>query len=323
MLHNKIIFISAQPDTPYFHWQVEVQLHNFFKMGINPNWIEVLWSYSDQPSYKLIELAKKYPMVRFFFYKKRISDNYGYIPILRPDILEQHFRIYQNLRGEVIFYHDSDIIFREIPDFEAMFHDHIWYVSDTRSYIGSEYIRSKSEDLFLDLCSLANIEPDLVISNEPNSGGAQYLMKGVTFEFWKDVKETALKLYRYMADRELQERTNLQNTGKDLKNYNPIQKWCADMWAVLWCAWKSGAQTRIVPELEFSWGTSDLKTYNQFKIMHNAGVTSELRDRLFYKGDFISVSPFETNFDYINQNTASYKYVEAILYAKANSKKLT
>ena len=39
-----------------------------------------------------LDLAKKYPFVRFFFYRKTPCDNYGYIPILRPDILEQHFK---------------------------------------------------------------------------------------------------------------------------------------------------------------------------------------------------------------------------------------
>jgi hypothetical protein len=311
MVTKKTIFISAQPDHPYFHWQVEVQLHNFIKLGINPNWIEVLWAHDNSPSYEALALAAKYPTVRFFFYKKTITQNHGYIPILRPDILEQHFRRYPALRGETIFYHDSDIIFRELPDFDSMHGDLYWYLSDTVSYIGAEYIKSKSHDLFNKLCDIAKIDPALVESNQANSGGAQYLMKGVTADFWKEVAEDSLALYKYMADREIEERTTVTD-----KNYNPIQKWCADMWAVLWGAWKLGAQTKTTSELDFSWGTSGLKDYERCKIMHNAGVTDERKQELFYKGDFRSVSPFDSDLSYVNPQTASAKYVDAILYAK-------
>ena len=81
MLTKKIVFLSAQPDVPYFHWQVEVMIHNFIKHGINPNWIEILWAYDNEPSAELLSLSAKYPYVRFFSYKKTPIDNFGYIPI--------------------------------------------------------------------------------------------------------------------------------------------------------------------------------------------------------------------------------------------------
>ena len=315
MLNKKTIFMSAQPDHQYFHWQVEVLIHNFMKLGINPNWIELLFAYDSEPSAEGLALARKYPMVRFFFYKKRITQNHGYIPILRPDILEQHFLRFPELRGESIFYHDSDIIFREIPDFDQMHGDLYWYLSDTVSYIGAEYIKSKSNDLFIDLCSLAKISPEVVEQNQEGSGGAQYLMKGVTANFWKEVAEDSLTLYKYMADRETQDRAKL--SPEEANSFNPIQKWCADMWAVLWGAWKMGAQTITTPELDFSWGTSNTDAYEKCKIMHNAGVTDANRKVLFYKADFRSTSPFDADLSYIKPDTASAKYVDAILYAKS------
>jgi hypothetical protein len=314
MLTRKIVFISVQPDVPYFHWQVEVMIHNFMKAGINPNWIEVIWAHDGEPSKTVLDMAQKYPYVRFFFYKKRIWENNGYIPILRPDCLEQHFEAYPELSNEAVFYHDSDIIFKELPDFEKFLDDEYWYVSDTISYIGANYIRSKADELFLEMCRIADIDPDLVDSNEENSGGAQYLMKGVTAEYWGYVKKTALDLYTYMANREAEERTTL--TEEELKTYNPVQKWCSDMWAVLWGAWRAGAKTRIDDELGFSWGTSSIQEYEKHKIMHNAGVTSNEGGRLFYKGEFISRDPFSADLSTVDPNTASSKYVEAILYAK-------
>jgi hypothetical protein len=306
--------MSAQPDHPYFHWQVEVLINNFIKFGINPNWIEILWAYSGNPSYAGLALATKYPTVRFFFYEKTVKDNFGYIPILRPDILEQHFNRFPELRGETVFYHDSDIIFRQLPDFDSMHSDAYWYLSDTISYIGANYLKSKSEDLFLDLCSLSKIPPEIVEKNEEGSGGAQYLMKGVTSEFWKEVKEDSLLLYKYMSDRENEERKSL--SAEELKTYNPVQKWCADMWSVLWGAWKMGAQTIVTPDLDFSWGSSSISDYERCNIMHNAGVTGEMSTSLFYKADFRDSSPFDADLGFVKPDTASAKYVEAILYAR-------
>ena len=321
-MRRKVVFISAQPDQSYFHWQVEVMLHNFIKNGINPNWIEILFGYGDSPSVEGLDLAKRYPMVRFFFYKRSIIDNKGYIPIIRPDILYQHFTKFPELRGETVFYHDSDIIFRELPDFDSMNQDLYWYLSDTVSYIGAEYIKSKSDDIFIDMCSLVKISPEVVESNQENSGGAQYLMKGVTADFWRGVIDDTLTLYSYMAARESQDRSNL--SPDEIVSFNPIQKWCADMWAVLWGAWKFGAQTVVTPELDFSWGTSDVATYNRCKIMHNAGVTDELKTTHFYKADFRFTHPFDEDFSKVNKNSASSKYVEAIMYAReARSKLLT
>ncbi len=306
--------MCAQPDVPYFHWQVEVMIHNFMKVGINPNWIEVLWAHNGQPSNELVELSKKYPYVRFFNYAKSVVNNNGYVPILRPDILEQHFTRFPELRGEVILYHDSDIIFRTLPDFDSKHDDQFWYLSDTVSYIGSDYIRSKGEDRFLEMCKIASIDPELVKANQQNSGGAQYLIKGVTANFWKTVKDDALNLYYYMNAQELADRTVLN--AEELIAFNPIQKWCADMWAVLWGGLKIGAQPRLAMDLFFSWGTSTLDEYNKHTIMHNAGVTNNNNGTLFYKGEFIAKNPFDADFSQIDPNSASSKYVEAILYAK-------
>ena len=321
MINKKITFICAQPDVPYFHWQVEVLIHNFMKSGVNPNWIEILFAYDESISPDGSELAKKYPFVRFFFYKKTPCENYGYIPILRPDILEQHFLKYPNLSEEAIFYHDSDIIFRELPDFNSLIHDDTWYLSDTVSYIGSEYIKSKSDKILTDMCNIAGVSKELVEENDKNSGGAQYLMKNIDHLFWRDVKFVSLDLYKYMLDAEIEERQTL--TDEQLPAYNPIQKWCADMWAVLWCGLKRNNQVRLSDELGFSWGSSwGQHEWNKHKIMHNAGVVDNCDGRAFYKGEYINKSPWDADFSMIDPNNNTYNYVQAILYAKEMRAKL-
>lgn len=315
MIEKKMTFISAQPDVQYFHWQVEVFIHNAMKNGINPNWIEIIFSYDGQISKEGSDLASRYPFVRFFFYERQKEPDFGYIPLLRPHILEQHFLKYPQLSSETIFYHDSDIIFRELPDFNSMLKDDTWYLSDTISYIGSDYIKSKSDQLLSDMCHIAGISRDLVESNNQNSGGAQYLMKNIDHNFWADVKKVSLDLYKYMSGREIAERKNL--ASHDVQSYNPIQKWCADMWAVLWCGLKRGNDIRISDELSFSWGSSYGKEqWEKHKIMHNAGVTSDNNGSNFYKAKYINSAPWDDDFSLIDPDCNGYNYVQAILYAK-------
>lgn len=311
MMTKKIIFLSAQPDDPYFHWQVEVLIHNFMAVGINPNWIELVFGHWNEPSQEYWNLANRYPYVRFFNYKRTISSSY--VSIVRPDVLEQHFEHYPELRGEVIFYHDSDIVFRELPDFDKFFNDHYWYLSDTVSYIGAEYIQSKSPTMLSNLSAIVGIDPKVLINNQRNSGGAQTLAKGMTTEFWRKTKEDAISLYDYMVHCEEEERSLL--TTDQLLSYNPIQKWCADMWALLWNAWLSGAETRVVSELNFSWATSSIQEYNNCSIMHNAGATTSA-DGLFYKGEYINKSPFDADLSWVKPNCASHEYVKWVQYAK-------
>ena len=30
------LFVTSQPDVPYFHWQIKVYIHNFTELGIPP-----------------------------------------------------------------------------------------------------------------------------------------------------------------------------------------------------------------------------------------------------------------------------------------------
>ena len=317
---RKMTFISVQPDELFFHWQVEVFIHNAMSKGINPNWIEIIFACDKNPTAESISLAEKYPFVRFFFYLITPAENFGYVQILRPDVLEQHFRRFPDLQHEPIFYHDCDIIFRELPDFESLNYDDAWYLSDTISYIGAEYIQSKGDDLLPMLCGIAGISEDLVIQNQKNSGGAQYLMKGLTHEFWRDVKEMTLSLYKFMMDSETQERRTL--TEEELKTYNPIQKWCADMWAVLWCGLKIGRTIRISKELDFSWSsTMGHEEWMNSKILHNAGVTGSEGGKYFFKNDFRFKDPWNADFSQVDKNSNSYNYLQAVLYAKEQRNK--
>ncbi len=129
-----MIYLSAQPDSFYFLWQLKLQLFNFNQLGISREDIHVLIGYDPKRglSLEFADFIHVNQQARFFTYpdlrKSKVS-----LSSIRPHIIHQHFATYQNLEDEIIFYHDSDILFRELPDFNMLNHDK-WYVSDTRSY---------------------------------------------------------------------------------------------------------------------------------------------------------------------------------------------
>jgi len=309
-----MIYLSVQPDQPYFHWQVEVYINNFKTIGINPNKIEIIFMFNGKPSPEARALQSKYNTCRFFFYEDDRHDK-NYIPSIKPWGFFKHLEQFPDLNKEAIFYHDSDIIFTRRIDENRFERDQIWYLSDTVSYIGYNYIVSKGQEQFNEMLDTMRLERNLVKNNQPNSGGAQYIVKNTTAAFWYKVYEDCPKLYNVMNKWEARylERKPYGYVG-DV--YHPIQKWCAEMWATLWNAWQFGHVTLVDKELDFVFATDSIQRADSVKIMHNAGVTEKDAHRLFYKGGYIFKDPFQESFDWVDPHTASKRYVEAIDLAK-------
>jgi hypothetical protein len=310
---NNLIFLSAQPDTTYFHWQVELYMHQFSQHGIQKQCWAVFGYKGHQPSVYARHLATKYNIVCY----KDVSDN-DYVPCVRPRLLEKFFKDHPRF-GKHVFYHDSDIFLVKMPNFAPMFKTSMAYLSNTISYIGYNYIEECAKrykeaypelpdnDLLRKMCEVANIDPELVKANQENSGGAQYLLKNIDSEFWKQVNTTSKDLYKLMKSYERQYPID-----------HHIQKWTADMWAVLWTYWKRGGETRVHKELDFSWGTSSAKEYFENNIFHYAGVTEETAKDKFYKANYIGKNIFEeyidnpTIFDHVSETSATYEMVKVI-----------
>jgi hypothetical protein len=299
---KNIRFICAQPTSIYYAWQVEVLINNFMDMGIKPENIDIVcWKVNNVIPIEWAKLTENYP-VRFFFYDEtRVTRHY--ISSIRPNILKQHFEAHPELENEAILYHDCDIVFTKPINWEQFLEDDKWYGSDTRWYIGYNYILSKGQDIMDKMCEIVNIDESLIKDNELNSIGAQYLMKGINAEFWANVEKDCERLFKEITD--------MNNIKKgENPQYHELQIWCADMWAVLWNGWKLGKETVCHSELEFAWGTSTEEDYHKLNILHNAGVTTAA-DGLFYKANYMNSLPYNLNLN-IKENTASKKYYEII-----------
>lgn len=288
-----MIYLSAQPDAFYFTWQIELQVFNFNNLGISPKDIHVLIAYDPEIGLQrhFEELIKKLEgCASFYTYPdKRIKPQYA--SSIRPHIITQHVERFPELQAETIFYHDSDIIFRALPDFSRMMSNEKWYVSDTKTYLDSNYIKmAGTESLLQQMCDALGINVQKVINQDTNCGGAQYLLKKVPIYFWKKLEIDAENLYIIMN------KFNAENASfiEKSKPTKKIQSWCADMWAILWNALLDNRSVEIHNEMNFCWADSPISFWYKNKILHYTGNVSRENTKIFRKTNY---SVFEPNYD--------------------------
>ena len=316
---NDLLFVTAQPDVEYFHWQCKLYIHNFIEKGIDPKNIHVIFSLvypNDEPSVGAISLKKMGVNVHFYRDNRKIKT---YIPSIKPYLVSKWIEE-DNNRGNLFFLHDADIIFRQLPNFDSLLKDDINYLSDTIGYIGFNYImdccrryelqhpNSEKNQLINEMANVVGIDIELIEKNQENSGGGQYIIKNTNSDLWLKISEDSTTMYHQMLD--YQRRFPI-NPGQ-------IQFWTAEMWSLLWNLWLTNNETKITKELDFSWATDTLEIYEKNPILHMAGVTDNLKGSKFYKGDYINVSPIqkleenENFFDYIEKTSSTVKYIEVM-----------
>lgn len=307
-----MIFLSAQPATLYYAWQVEVMINNFMDNGISESDIHIIcyYQYINSIPKEWKKLVESYKGIIFEFYPDTRKTRY-YISSIRPNIIKQHFIKYPKLINESIFYHDCDIILTKPINWDQFNNDDFIYGSDTISYVGYEYVKSKGDDILNKMLNIVGIDEELIKENQKNTIGAQYLLKNIDYNFWNNIELNSERLYKEITE------LNKIKKNTDL-SYHEIQIWCADMWALLWELWKINKQTKISKDLSFSWGTSSEYEYNIKNIFHNAGVVSS-KDGLFYKAEYINKLPYNLNLN-IKEGTASKKYYEEIQKTEKKSK---
>jgi len=314
---NDLVFVTAQPDVPYFHWQIKLYTHNFIEKGIDPKNIHVILAMvhgTTKPTEGAKELLNQGYNVHFY---KDNRDKKSYIPSIKPYLVSKWLEEYPEF-GRKFFLHDADIIFNRLPDFNKLLNDDITYLSDTIGYIGYNYImdccdryekqhpNSEKGQLIEEMANIIGLDVETIKNNQENSGGGQYIIKNTDYKLWEKIYNDCTPLYNQMLD--YQRRFPI-NPGQ-------IQFWTAEMWALLWNLWLNKNETKITKELDFSWATDDIKKYERLPILHMAGVTDDLKSTKFYKGEYINVDPIRTliknpkKFDYVDKNSSTIKYVE-------------
>lgn len=136
---NNLIFVTAQPDVPYFHWQSEIYGYNFVKMGIKKENIHIVFGMvngATKPSSGVLRLKEMGYNVHWYTDER---DKKHYIPSIKPYLISKWLEEFPE-NGKLFFLHDADIILRELPNFEPYLNDDTCYMSDTKGYIAYNYI---------------------------------------------------------------------------------------------------------------------------------------------------------------------------------------
>jgi len=290
-------YISAQPEIKYYEWQVDTMINSYLKNDVSPFDIIVLLGNTGE--YKFDKLRSKYKYVSFISYPYKPE---VYAPAVKPYLMSKYFGSCKCTQGEQYYYADADtILLKPLGPFTK---DRVW-LSDTKSYIGYDYIASKGEEILNIMADTAKIDKRIIENKKDSSGGAQYVFTGTDSDFWKSVYVTSNALYREMR------RYNNEHKEKYKDTY-PIQAWTAEMWATLWQFWKRGIKTEITKRLDFAWSTDKLETMEGKAILHNAGVLDN-HTGFFRKSDWQNEYP-SCNLD-ITKTHCNYYYYKKVLEA--------
>ena len=284
-------YIMAQPAVLRFEWEIQVCIHNLLKNGIDKEDIIILFSKHDD---SVVENITK-TGVNVHVYEDERFD-FEYIPSLKPYLMYRYLEE-DNLReNETYFYMDSDVIFREIPDYSKIetSYSH-WCGSDCNGYLNYDYIIQceKGKEILEGMANIIGISVDDIYNMNNSSIGAQYVITEPMAEYFKKVYEDSIKLWKYIKDVD----TN-------------FQKWAVEMNATIWNMPLFNITPHVSKELSFCWATDTIDKWYDNKIFHNAGVDGQ--EYLFFKGRYTNTTPFNKNHDYINKDYASYKYLENI-----------
>ncbi len=307
-------YIIGTSDKKYFHWQILLQINNFRRIGIERDTIYLV-SYHKVPSAGLKALME-IPSLKcqIKIYPERTKGKYSYASIKRADMFEQFFVENPEYQKMTFMLLDPDVLFIRPIDYSGMLDDDIWYASNTVGYIGTGYVKSKGEHLLKGMCDIVDIPVDVVEANNKNAGGAQWIMKNCKASYWTKCKHDMEALYKYMRE------DNNKHISKDEK-YKPIQAWTADMWALLWNAWRDGVDVRIDDRLSFAWANYKYESLEKRSLFHNAGVKKQ-NGKDFPKLSYQNSSPFYKDI-VVSKESASWFVYEEIKSTEKNFPRTT
>lgn len=310
-----MIFIQVIPYDFYFSWQIDIQITNFRKFNLSDKMEILVWYPKGNPKLDIWKkLEKKYSEVKFFYYEDEGVELSLYIPQLRPHTLKKHFKIHEKrLKDKIFFYHDADIIFNYLPDFNKLCEGDINWQSDCSGYLDYSYLRRKEVqgnipegEAISILANIGNITIDTLKLYDGKTGGAQNILKNIDSEYWEDVERQCLEIRKAFFH---------GIKGSINQKYFPsesagFQSWTCDMWAVNMALWSRGIITNVTKDLDFSWATDNAETYHKKPIYHNAGANGN-QPGIFYKGKWINESPIGKKHS-VKKDSASFFYVEAM-----------
>ena len=286
-------YICAQPENFYYRWQVDTMINSFLQNEVEQSDIIIL---SNTESLEFDVLREKYPEVNFVRYYAPFQE---YLPAIKPYLMFRYFK--DNQQPEQYFYHDADIVLtKPLPQFEEGV-----FMSDTVSYIGHHYIKSKGQEVVDIVCDTVNIPEQTLIDRQDDSGGCQFVFNTLPADVWKKAYEDSYKLWKNITA------YNNLNADKYEGTY-ALQVWTSEMWATLYAMWYYGYYGKVDSRLDFAWSTDSIAKLETTSILHNAGVSDQ--PRLFRKSNYTKeLPPCTLKIDTTKCSNYYYKKVKEVI----------
>ncbi|QHJ76432.1 MAG: hypothetical protein [Caudoviricetes sp.] len=312
-----IKFIMLTESNLHFYWEAKVACINLISLGVDPKDIIVVQTQNDNhyPLFLRDELN-----VNVYTYPDQRSDAAKRYPAsVKPYLWIQLLQDQPQLTQYDFFYMDTDVVFRELPDFNKLpVNANSWYGSNCEAYVGVEYLQSKGKDFIAEIAPVLQLTPQEMLAYQGQGVGAQWFLTQPTISFWKDVYQECIDLYYLTTALEPMYLKQYKIEGK--VNFYFYQAWTAEMTATLFNCKKHGIEPYRSTELDFDWSTDLRLNVYPFhrKIIHNSGVTKKIaRDKhLFLKNDYLDCLPWTRDLSYVNQDYVSYEYVQQVLEAR-------
>jgi hypothetical protein len=294
-------FLVPIPDSKYYLWQILVQITNFRDMGYEEDLHIPVIYFHNKPSERLIQLStsKELKCHWHLYPNNRIKKWYS--ATMKPYLVGKYFEEFIGERTTTYHYLDPDCIFTKPMDFTPFMVDtNTWFGSDTGSYTGEKYIKSKGNQLFYDICELVGVNPSLIEGKRGWEVGAQYFIKNNDPAMWFEIEDKSADLYKFLQET----RSKYNMDGK-----KPLQIWCCEMYVTQMIALKYGIELKVSPLMNFHWSSHNIKNWFNKPYYHNAGQTKD-NGKDFYKSGY-KTSPFRKKINVIS-TSASYNYLQLV-----------
>lgn len=288
-------FLLTQPANMRFQWEVDVAIHNIRSLMPDAK-IVLVFLREDQAVLDHFNSRGDVEVHDYSDYRAKKN----YIPTIKPYLVWRYLEANPGVQNDEFFLVDSDVIFREMVDFSKMPLDKkVAWGSDCEGYLGYEYLETRENgNQVLDTMSAVSGIPVEKIKNIQGAG-AQWVIGQPTAALFKDIYEMS------------------QNIWDAIEPLNTnLQKWTAEMWAMIYGLHRHGWEVKVTPELKFCWPTDSIEMWQHSKILHNSGVVGESAAGLFFKGKYQFQTPFDEDLSWVRKDRCSWHYVQAIEAAK-------
>ena len=257
---KSITIVSVIEDRDYFLWQQEVQCYHMAENYSHLNYEVIILREKDEPSDWSKHISKTSNTSLYRLTEDEINSFKPYKCSYKPYGL--YLRNSDSSKNvlENIFAIDSDVILNRDLDYAFLLEDDKWLYSNCESYLGYKYLSSKlSEAQILEMVNIVGADINM-IKKKSSAGGAQYLYKKPTVEFFKKTSHDSIKLYEKLKQ--------YQAEGSD------VQIHTAEMWSQPWNSYLC-AEVAVSEKLDFAWATDNIKEMANKPITHFAGSPTE------------------------------------------------